>query len=133
MRWVSVSVRGKLRGCGAVNRARRRAGLLRRADSGGVQSERARKHANIIYTDSTFPPRFGPVGGGGLGRFGAAPIGGHAMTAGRDTRRLTVNLPAVLAAGVERLAQDAAPTTSAWVARILASAVRSLKPWVGNR
>ena len=50
------------------------------------------------------------------------------MTVGRDTRRLTVNLPAVLAAGVEQLALDAGTTTPAWVARILASAVRSLKP-----
>ena len=50
------------------------------------------------------------------------------MAVGRDTRRLTVNLPAVLAAGVEQLAQDAGLTTPAWVARILAAAVRSLKP-----
>ena len=54
------------------------------------------------------------------------------MTVGRDTRRLTVNLPAILAAGVERLTQDAGTTTPAWVARVLASAVRSLKPR-GNR
>ena len=50
------------------------------------------------------------------------------MPVGHDTRRLTTNVPAALDADVEQLAQGAGLTTSAWVARSLASAVRSLKP-----
>ena len=50
------------------------------------------------------------------------------MPVGRDTPRLTTNVPAALAADVELLAQGAGLTTSAWIARILAAAVRSLKP-----
>ena len=50
------------------------------------------------------------------------------MPVGPRTRRVTVNLPADTAADVEQIALDAGLTTSAWVARILAAAVRSLKP-----
>ena len=50
------------------------------------------------------------------------------MPVGPRTRRLTVNLPAGTAADVEQLARDAWLTTSAWIARIVAAAVRSLKP-----
>ena len=45
------------------------------------------------------------------------------MPIGPQTHRLTVNLPAGTAADV-----DAWLTTSAWVGKILAAAVRSLKP-----
>ena len=127
MRWVAVSVRGMLRGCDAVNRARRRAGLLRRTDSGGVQSERARKHVSMHKKGGFKQPFFmGPSRGVWAGS--AAPGGDETMPVGTQTRRVTANLPAVLAADVEQLAQDAGLTTSAWVARILAPAVRSLKP-----
>ena len=44
------------------------------------------------------------------------------MPIGPQTHRLTVNLPAGTAAA------DAWLTTSAWVGKILAAAVRSLKP-----
>ena len=44
------------------------------------------------------------------------------------TKRLSVSLPSAMAADVELLAQGAGLPTSAWVARILAAAVRSLKP-----
>ena len=73
VRWVSVSVRGMLRGCGAVNRAHHRAGLLRRAGSGGVQSERARKHVSMYIYGFYFSTKIRPYRGG-LGRFGAAPM-----------------------------------------------------------
>ena len=46
----------------------------------------------------------------------------------RAPRRLTVNLPAVLAAGVEQLRPGRRAHHARVVARILASAVRSLKP-----
>ena len=55
------------------------------------------------------------------------------MPVGRVTRRLTTSVPAAPAADVELLAQGAGLSSSAWVARILAAAVRSLKPQVGNR
>ena len=50
------------------------------------------------------------------------------MPIGPQTHRLTVNLPAGTAAAVEQLALDAWLITSAWIARIVAAAVRSLKP-----
>ena len=50
------------------------------------------------------------------------------MPIGPQTHRLTVNLPAGAPAAVEQLALDAWLTTSAWVGKILAAAVRSLKP-----
>ena len=66
VRWVSVSVRGMLRGCGAVNRARRRAGLLRRTDSGVVQSERARKTVSM-HIKGGFKQTFFMAPAGGCG------------------------------------------------------------------
>ena len=59
------------------------------------------------------------LGGGG----GAAPRG-DAMTDGPDT---TVCLRPPLADDIDRLAQGAGLATSAWVTRILAAAVRSLR------
>ena len=50
------------------------------------------------------------------------------MPIGPQTHRRTVNLPAGSAAEVELLALDAWLTPSAWVGKILAAAVRSLKP-----
>ena len=50
------------------------------------------------------------------------------MPIGPQTHPLTVNLPAGTAAEVELLARDAWLTTSAWIARIVAAAVHSLKP-----
>ena len=52
------------------------------------------------------------------------------MPVGPSTKRVTVNVPAALAVDVEQLAQGAGLTTAAWVARILAAAVRSLKAGV---
>lgn len=48
------------------------------------------------------------------------------MTVARDTRRITINVPAALAADVDRPAQDAGLTASAWAARWLGVAVRSI-------
>ena len=44
------------------------------------------------------------------------------------TRRLTVNLPADVAGGVEQIAQARGLSSSALAAQLLAAAVRSLKP-----
>ena len=60
----------------------------------------------------------------------AAPGGDETMPVGPSTKRVTVNVPAALAVDVEQLAQGAGLTTAAWVARILAAAVRSLKAGV---
>ena len=50
------------------------------------------------------------------------------MPIGPQTHRLTVNRQAGTAAAVEQLARDARLTTSTWIARLVAAAVRSLKP-----
>ena len=50
------------------------------------------------------------------------------MPVGCNTRRLTVNTPADVATRFDRLAQDRGLSSSALAAKLLAAAVRSLKP-----
>ena len=64
MRWVSVSVRGMLRGCSATDSARHHAGMLRRADCSAVQSERAHeKREYYNKSNLELPKTNGPYGG----------------------------------------------------------------------
>ena len=85
MRWVSVSVRGMLRGCGAVNRAHHRAGLLRRTRQRWSAVLSAPVNTRILYIRILLFHQDSALSGGPVPVW-RCTYGGYAMIVGRDTR-----------------------------------------------